>query len=121
MTSIGVGNSNADFFGSFSFTVLIIALIIHLRLQRNRGKKVYYTQDQIKEEDDAAEKYRDQMMIDAIELLVAKEKSRCGPDDPDFQNMEKALDSIYKIDDKEYDVDWEYEDETLEKVDSDET
>jgi hypothetical protein len=43
------------------------------------------------------------MMIDAIELLVSKEKARCGSDDPDFQSMEKALDAIYKIDDKEYD------------------
>ena len=117
MTSIGVGNSNADFFASVSFTTLIILTIFHLRYRRINNKTVHYSHDQEKELDDAAEKYRDQMMIDAIELLVSKEKSRCGPDDPDFQNMEKALDSIYKIDDKEYDVQWEYEDEQLEHDD----
>jgi len=32
--------------------------------------------------------------------------------------MERALDSIYKIDDKEYDVEWDYEDEKIEGVDA---
>lgn len=31
--------------------------------------------------------------------------------------MERALDSIYKIDDKEYDVEWDYEDEKIDGAD----
>lgn len=117
ISAIGVGNSNANLFASVAFTLLILLLLIRIQHMRSQSKKSYMSPDQIKEEEDASRLYRDQMMIDAIELLVEKEKERCGETDPRFNQMEQALDGIYKIDDKEYDVQWEYIDEKLEVAD----
>jgi len=95
ITGIGVGKSNADVFGAVAVTVTIIII---LQLMKRSGKKIKTKQE--KDEDKmVAVAYRQEKITEAIELLIEGKGNG--------NNLQKCIDAVRKIDQGNYEVEWE--------------